>query len=54
MVKGEYPGARDGHAMCVANGNIYVFGGYEEEVRTVRCAPCGGVTRVFFYQGKFS
>uniref|UniRef100_H2ZPI0 Kelch domain-containing protein 3 n=1 Tax=Ciona savignyi TaxID=51511 RepID=H2ZPI0_CIOSA len=29
-VNGSYPGARDGHAMCVVKGNIYMFGGYEE------------------------
>ncbi|CAK8692263.1 kelch domain-containing protein 3-like [Clavelina lepadiformis] len=28
-VKGDIPCGRDGHAMCVANGNIYVFGGFE-------------------------
>jgi len=30
-VNGNPPTARDGHAMCVVNGNIYVYGGYEEE-----------------------
>ena len=32
-VNGNPPTARDGHAMCVVNGNIYVYGGYEEVVR---------------------
>ncbi|XP_039253486.2 kelch domain-containing protein 3-like [Styela clava] len=31
-VCGHLPGARDGHGMCVARGNIYIFGGYEAEV----------------------
>nr|CAB3259308.1 kelch domain-containing protein 3 [Phallusia mammillata] len=30
-LKGTYPGARDGHAMCVVNSKIYIFGGYEQE-----------------------
>ncbi|XP_026692479.2 kelch domain-containing protein 3 [Ciona intestinalis] len=29
-VQGNCPGARDGHAMCVVNGNIFMFGGFEE------------------------
>jgi len=32
-VKGERPGARDGHSACVIDNRMFVFGGYVEEVR---------------------
>ena len=31
-VRGIVPAARDGHAMCVCQESIYMFGGFEEEV----------------------
>ena len=33
-VKGNIPGARDGHSACLVHNYIYIFGGYEERVRT--------------------
>ena len=29
---GEVPGARDGHAACIINRKMYIFGGYEDMV----------------------
>lgn len=33
-VNGRPPAARDGHTACVIDSRIYIFGGYEEEVRS--------------------
>lgn len=33
-VNGKVPNARDGHSACVIDGKMYIFGGYEEQVRT--------------------
>ena len=32
-VNGKPPAARDGHSACVIESRIYIFGGYEEEVK---------------------
>lgn len=32
-VNGKVPNARDGHSACVIDGKMYIFGGYEEQVR---------------------
>lgn len=32
-VYGNIPGARDGHSACVINNCMWIFGGYEEEVK---------------------
>ena len=34
-VQGKPPAARDGHSACVIESRIYIFGGYEEEVKIV-------------------
>uniref|UniRef100_T1J5X1 Kelch domain-containing protein 3 n=1 Tax=Strigamia maritima TaxID=126957 RepID=T1J5X1_STRMM len=31
QVTGQIPAARDGHSACIINGNMYIFGGYEED-----------------------
>ena len=31
-VKGQVPGARDGHSACIIKHCMYVFGGYEEDI----------------------
>lgn len=34
-VSGTIPNARDGHSACVINNKMFVFGGYEEEVKVI-------------------
>ena len=32
---GKVPQARDGHSACVVHGKMYIFGGYEAQVKYI-------------------